>query len=580
MPLHAIAESAPAANNGPASSAAAGPHPALPATVSGFLLWSTFPPTGWSWLVWGALVPLFFLVESPRSRVSVYAGTWAGGLVFWLLAIEWLRLIDADAWLGWVVMGLVLSAWWPAFLLCTRVAVRRYKVPMLVAAPVVWVALEYTRAHIMSGFPWYYLAHSQHNALPVIQIADLTGALGLSFLIAMVNAWLVEAWKFAQRFRASADVRPTRSQWTGAAVVALLLAGTLGYGWYRIATAAFHDGPKVALLQSNLIQRHKMSSDPKDILKIYASLIAQACANRNRTPELIVWPETSYPYHFIFRDAKITQAAFESQAKALDPKLEAADWTDWQREVSRDLHEVTERYRAPMLVGVLSYEFGAEFFAKYNTALLFEPGLETIQRFAKIHLVPFGEYVPLIKYLPWLTALTPYHGSNVPDLTFGREATTFRLGRYRFATAICFEDTIPQLVRRFFQPTDGVRQPDFLVNISNDGWFLHDPGSGSPQGSAEHDMHLAISVFRAVENRVPLARAANTGVSALIDGNGSVLSRLEKATAGVLSGIIPLDDRESFYSASGDWFGLSCLAATAVLLIFWIAQSLRPRRLV
>ena len=148
----------------------------------------------------------------------------------------------------------------------------------------------------------------------------------------------------------------------------------------------------------------------------------------------------------------------------------------------------------------------------------------------------------MIETFPWLTAFTPYHGTHVPSLSFGRGPVWIDLGPYRLAAAICFEDTVPQVVRRFFREAKDGRHPDVLLNLSNDGWF---------HGSSEHDMHLAVSVFRAVENRVPLARAANTGVSAIVDGNGRVLKKLPKLEQDVLAGDVPLDDRSALYSRVG-----------------------------
>ena len=159
-----------------------------------------------------------------------------------------------------------------------------------------------------------------------------------------------------------------------------------------------------------------------------------------------------------------------------------------------------------MLVGAVTYDFRRDGPSKYNSAILFSPGAEAIQSYHKVHLVPFGEYVPLIESLPWLTVLTPYRGTQVPNLTFGRAAGVVPARavpprRRHLLRGHRAPGRPPLLPRR----REG-RQPDLVLNLSNDGWF---------HGSSEHDMHLAISVFRAVENRVPLARAVNTGISAL-----------------------------------------------------------------
>jgi apolipoprotein N-acyltransferase len=163
--------------------------------------------------------------------------------------------------------------------------------------------------------------------------------------------------------------------------------------------------------------------------------------------------------------------------------------------------------------------------------------------------------------------LIPYPGGRLPTLSFGRQPLLVPLKDYLLAVSICFEDTIPQVIARFFREGAADRQPDVLINLTNDGWF---------HGSAELDMHLAIGVFRAVEHRVPLARAVNTGLSALVDGNGAIRSFLPKETEAVLSVTVPLDDRRSLYTRFGDWLGLSCLAVTIGLVPIGIFR--KPRR--
>jgi apolipoprotein N-acyltransferase len=211
----------------------------------------------------------------------------------------------------------------------------------------------------------------------------------------------------------------------------------------------------------------------------------------------------------------------------------------------------------PMMVGSSIYELKPSSFLKFNSAILFRPGLSN-QYYHKLHLVPFGEYVPLLKTFPWLIRLTPYRGTRLHFLDHGKEPTWFDLGPYRLATVICFEDTLPHVVRQFFAEIPDKRQPDVLVNLSNDGWF---------KSTSEHEMHLAASVFRCVENRVPLARAVNTGISAVVDGNGRIIKTLGKLQRGVLIDTVPLDSRVSFYSQWGDWLGLFCLASTIGMIL-------------
>lgn len=532
-----------------------GRHPATASVVSAVVLWTTFPPADWGWLAWCALVPLFLQIPSKRSPRSIYFGAWLGGLVFWMLAIQWVRLSDESAWLGWLTMAGVLSLFWPVFMLLARMAHLRLRLPLMIAAPVIWVALEYARAYFMTGFPWYYLAHSQHLVLPVIQISDITGSLGVSFLIAVVNAWFVDLLTLPLLNPGPKGARLTLSQSLRLATIVVMLGFTLLYAAIRMNGAGFRDGPRVALLQSSFIQRLKESKTPEEILGVYERLIARAMQNGPK-PDLIVWPETSYPYGVVEISPKLDPAALERQLSDNRIKASATEWDSRHKAILEQLHGMSDASGVPMLVGSLLYDHTPESFSKYNAAILFEPKSPTLQVYNKWHLVPFGEYVPLIGTFPWLTVFTPYSNGYVPSLTFGRESKTLHVGAYSIATAICFEDTVPQVLQRFFGG-GASSHPDFILNLSNDGWF---------HGSEEHDMHLAVSVFRAVEHRVPLARAANTGISAIVDGNGRVVAALPKLVQDVLSGVIPLDDRRGLYSSWGDWLGQTCLAITIGLI--------------
>jgi apolipoprotein N-acyltransferase len=511
---------------------------------------------------------LFWLATLQEAALSIYLSAWAGGLVFWLLAVEWIRLIDPSAWIGWLALALVFSLWWPLFLALARWAVHRLRVPLVLAGPIVWVAIEYVRAYFFTGFPWYYLAHSQFRYLDVIQIADFASSLGVSLLIAIVNAWIVDVVSLPLFQRSRGRLRLARGQMVRLWVVSVLVGTTLCYGAFRRSSARFHDGPRLALLQSNLPQRQKVKVDPLGILQRFQQLIERALSRSDR-PDLIVWPETAYPFGFIAVDSAIDPAALASQVRSISSRIAVPDWIKKRSDVLEHLHDWTDQIGVPMLIGSLFYDHGRASLGRYNSAILFEPQLRTVRFYHKNHLVPFGEFIPFIEQLPWLALLTPYHGDKIPSLSFGREASVLRLRSCGLAVTICFEDTIPQVIRRFFHGAGAGAdpQPDILINLSNDGWF---------HGSPELDMHLAIGVFRAIEHRVPLARAVNTGLSALVDGNGEIRATLPKEVEDVLSVTVPLDDRTTYYSVWGDWLGLSCLAVTIGLVPLGLVR--RPRQ--
>ena len=540
-------------------------HPVWLALASSLLLWLAFPPVERAPLAWLALAPLFALVRSGRPAWQVYLASWAGGLGFWLLAVEWVRLTDPSAWLGWVVLAAALSLWWPAFLMLARPMVRTLKLPLMIAAPLAWVTLEYARAHgPLNGLPWYFLAHTQYRFIPMIQIADLTGAYGLSFLIAMTNAWLVDLVQLPLMRPTANGPRLRPMQAVRLASISTAASATLIYGFVRLSTAEFRPGPRLALLQSNFPTHMKMSLSANEILIAFRNLCEKALPER---PDLFVWPETSYPRGVPYIDPALGEPEFLGQVRAIDKNFVTADWRDREALVRAELNAWADYWKTPMLVGAVAHRFRPGGYAKFNSAVLIAPGDKSNGRYDKLHLVPFGEYVPLLKTLPWLTRLTPYNGASIPSLAFGEKPEGFTVGKYNYATAICFEDTVPHVVRGFFG--DNKPHPDVLINISNDGWF---------GGSSELDMHLAISVFRCVENRVPLARAVNTGVSALVDGNGRIVSALSKMKEGVLVAVAPLDGRASLYTRHGDWMARSCLAATIGLLLMVAVRKIRAPR--
>lgn len=506
------------------------------AMASAVALWASFLPVGLAPAAWLGLVPLFLLVEHPGRPRAIYGSALAAGFVFWILAIGWVQLAEPgpESWLAVALMALVLGSLWPLSLFLVRRGVHSLGWPILAVAPLVWLAQEYLRAYLLTGLPWYYLAHSQYRVLPIIQVADLAGAWGLSLLIAMVNA-----------LTASTLVRWARGQrpaWGQVGLAAALVAGSLLYGTYRRNSAEFRPGPKLALLQSN-IRQERQNRDPEFTFFSYQKLVRQAMEGDDR-PDLIVWSETSFPYNYIRLAPNIPPAELDRQVKAIHPRNTADGWTRWAGDSFNLLHPWVDRLGVPMMIGTTLYDHRPDGFGRYNAAILIEPGRSTIQEYSKIHLVPFGEYVPLIETVPAIRMFTPYRDDYIPNLNFGPGPRWIDFQGLRIAVAICFEDTVPQVVGPLMRDTPDRQPPDLLINQSNDGWFY---------GSSEHRTHLAISVFRAVEYRVPLARSVNTGISAMVDGNGRILAEVPETTEGVLHAVVPLDDRDSLYRRTGDW---------------------------
>jgi apolipoprotein N-acyltransferase len=542
--------------------------PALGA-ATGLLLWLAYFPVAWSWLAWAALVPLLSIAVGRRSSWAVFFGSWVAGLAFFVPALEWLRVAHPMMYFTWIGLALYCSLYFPVAVGLIRFLHRRTALPLVVTVPAVWTGLEYVRAHLMTGFPWYFLAHAQHDVLPLIQIADVTGAYGVSFLVAAVNALLLEGltvWPwFRARFGVARPLVSPRALGCHAGAVCALLTLVFGYGFYRLSESPFTDGPRIALLQSNLEQGVKNDAGgdseaaAKTVLTSCTELATRAARSSPR-PDLIVWPETSFPYLW-------SQLADGVQPRFLSSSdRQAAAWTDTAGE------DLAEQWRTPLLLGVTREVIPAEGpRTRYNAAVLVDRRGKSVAAYDKMHRVPFGEYTPLRETFPWLRALTPYDHDDF-SVAAGASFTRFPLGAYHFGVVICYEDGNPTLARQYVGSETPV---DFLINISNDGWF---------RGTREHEQHLAICRFRAVECRRSVARAVNMGVSAVIDGNGRVLApeRTDagkiflarvapgaeplpvnrwheyKSVAGVLTAVMPIDHRVSLYAARGDWLPTGC----------------------
>jgi apolipoprotein N-acyltransferase len=542
------------------------------AVLSAALFAAAFPPIGQAWLAWVALVPLFSLIESPGRPLGLYASAWLGGLLFWVVSIEWIWELHPGAWIAWLALAGYLSFYWPLFLLLARSLVQ-VRFPLVLAAPTAWLACDYTQAFVMSGFPWYYPAHSQYRLLPLIQVSDLLGAWTVSALVVVGNAALLELVRIVARAAPPSGEPPNARALAWPGVAAGLVVCSLLYGLYRIGEARFTPGPEVILLQSNFRQALKMGMRQQDIVAAYERLLehglARPPAEESTCGSVVIWPETSYPWGFVWVDEDITSDEAARAGRQIYPDWPLADWLELRAETVRDLNELSQALGRPILVGSVLYELHRDRGQKSNAALWIDGHSDRPRQYRKIHLVPFGEYVPLLEQLPWIKLLSPYEDQNLPNLVSGGSPVWFDEAGVRYAPVICFEDTVPHLVRRFFVEMPDGRAPDVIVNISNDGWF---------NGASEHEMHLASSVFRSVEYRSPLVRSANMGYSAIVDGNGAIRAIQPKKTEGVLRGLVPLDPRQSMYSRVGDILPQTCLIVSIVLTA-WTAIVLPVSRL-
>ncbi len=550
--------------------------------LSAVLMWGAFTPLDWGPLGWICLVPLLALIRIERPTARMYRSAYVGGLVFWLASLQWMRLGDPTMYIAWVALSAYLAAYFPIFIGISRAAVHQYRVPLMVAAPVAWTGLELLRAHLMTGFPWYDLGHSQYRWVELIQISDITGAYGVSFLLVLTSATLVAVlppgwFRFCQLLPAvSAGNDPAIVSPRRPLVQILACLGIFGivlcYGFWQRSHAAFAPGPRVALIQGNFPA--SLKHDPVMLQKQYLAYDYLTSLAVQQQPDLIVWPEGMFP-------APLLSTPGHDRIAALDAKYDGFGIRQLHQQNSEKiLRDMSQKAGAATLIGLTTVEADMKQMSVYNSAAFFRPD-GVAGRYDKIHRVVFGEYIPWINDLPFMEGMTTYRGDF--GINKGKASAAFAFRKFRCAPVICFEDTVPHFVRGIVAATrqknaaGKLQKVDLLVNLSNDGWF---------HGSSEHDQHLITAAFRSVELRTPLVRAANTGISAIIDGDGVVRSVAQdlkgtgasKQVDAVLVDTVPLDSRGSLYLVAGDWFSGLCLACCFGITIAPVARRAAQRK--
>jgi apolipoprotein N-acyltransferase len=489
--------------------------------LSGLLLACSFPLPDFGPVAWFGLVPLILVMPSRPFKSGFVAG-----LAFFAASLYWVNIVMttyghlplAASFLLYLLLAAYLSLYWGAasWGACRLKEFKGY--PFVLTLPVMWVALEFLRAFLLTGFPWATLGYSQHNWLAMVQSADLFGVYGVSYLLVLCNAFLGEGY-LALRGRL-----PLHTILKAAFATGLLLLLNYGYGAWTLSHEvdrrenSFH----TAVIQGNIPQSLKWRPDNQiNTVKTYRNLSLQA--ERAGASDLLIWPEAAMPFYY----------------QDDGPLAEAVD-------------ALPRETGAALLFGSPAYLNEPGGTRYLNSAFLLSREAQLLGRSDKTHLVPFGEYVPLGKFLPFVNKLVV----GIGDYSSG-EINPLPLQNHRLGVLICYEVIFPELAREY------VRQgSDLLVNITNDAWF----GKSSAPWQ-----HLAMAQFRAIENRVWLARAANTGVSAFISPSGRIIQHSELFEPAFLVGEVGLGAEPHLYSHVGD------LVPGAFLLIslLWLLQTRR-----
>ena len=492
------------------------------AATSGLLLTLAFPKTGHPAFALFAVVPLLMALRGSSFPEAFRLGFTTGvvhfvSLVYW--AAYTMKIYGHLPLYLCIPLLILLSAYLAIFPALFAGLVTLIRKPSLlpVFIPALWTASEYLRASLFTGFPWELLGYSQYRNLYFIQIADLTGVYGISFGLILINTALWLAYSAFRRYRWQTRLISVKVV-AGAIIATMAVSGfAWAYGCWRIAAVDRETGrtlqKKIAVVQGNIDQQKKWGRKfQKSTLLKYNALSSRASRDK---PDLIVWPETATPF-FIGHNRPLTDL----------------------------LGQGIQQTRTGYLIGTPTVVKHERRTAYHNSAVLIDEQARIINSYDKVHLVPFGEYVPFKKWLPFLGKMVAQVGDFLP----GEEGKALRWQDMNLGIQICYEIIFPGLSRAMVQ-----NGADILINITNDAWFGE---TGAPH------QHFSMAVFRAIENRRALARAANTGISGFIDPVGRIIKRSELNTATTLTQALPIMTVTTFYTATGDLFALGCLIVT------------------
>lgn len=492
---------------------------------------------GWWPLLFIALTPLLLAVRRLPAMRCACMGLFCGllyniGLLYWIVIVLG-RYGGLPVWIsvpGMTLLALYMGCYLGLFCLLLNLVIKRSRAGkgstgrMILAAPILWVGLDYLRSFLFSGFPWMDLGYGLYQQPLLIQAADLGGHHLVTFCIVLLNALLV--WLFDQSSTRVPETLPGRR--VPVVFGCILLAAVSSYSFWRYQqiSTAVETGPKatVAVVQGNISQDEKWTPARKEeTVDTYLGLSRSLLEHEEL--ELMVWPETALPFY-----------------PQQDPLMEKV--LDFVRE-----KKVQLLTGAPWFVLKTEKKAGRKPVDYFNSGLLIDASGKPAGRYDKQHLVPFGEYVPIRSYLPFLEPLVV----SVGDFTAGSSYEPLQTGNIRAGVLICFESIFPAISRREVEAGSNL-----LVNLTNDAWYGR---SSAPYHS------LAMSVFRAVETRRSLVRAANTGISGFVEPSGIIRAQSRLFEPAALMETVVLLSGQTFFTSGGYWFGSLCLAMIVPLLL-------------
>ncbi len=520
------------------------------AGISGILLILSFPSFNLFPLAWISLIPLLIALQSTSSWKSAFLHGYLTGAIFFLGLIYWIILLYPFANIFLTTLGCLLLAAYLAVYVGVFSALLyglpwKSDLPFIFIVPAIWTGLEWVCSWMLTGLPWGSMGYTQWNNLPAIQIASITGVHGVSFIVVLLNATIADvirtylARKDQPNNHNTSDITNQKKSFSRLTFHAsrfipiVIVIACLAYGAHTLSKPVDAASDfKIALVPGNVPQIEKW--DPAywpQIFEKYMNLVKAADAEE---PDLIVLPETALRGEIF---------AFEGNIYI------------------KQLKEILADQQIHLLTGTFHYTPEPKI---YNSVFLLSPTGEKLGSYSKIHLVPFGEYVPVTRHLP-----------NFIQLSYGFEPGKSidlfpipHIENSQMGVVICFESVFPDLFRKFVKKGASV-----MGILTNDAWF---------DGTAAPEQHLAMAPLRAVENRIAVFRCANGGISCIIDAFGRITTPPIQAndTQNFLIGRIPLSDRAgTIYTRYGDWFPILCFLVSGLIILYhhraWLASKLK-----
>lgn len=497
------------------------------AVLSGLLLFLSFPKYGSGWFAWVALIPLFFALNHVTKVTQGLLLGFITGIVGYIGIIYWIAYVIVNygylpLYTG-IILMLLLAGYLSVYvsLFAGGIVYFRDRIPFYLSAPVLWVCLEYGKSYILTGFPWENLGYSQYLNTYFLQFADVFGVFGISFLIVLVNATIFKM-----------IITRRKKEFVLAGGVFLMVTVIYAYGVYRVdqvnKIVSKSPGIEVSLIQGNIDQSVKWDKNhKKTTLNIYEYLSLEGLPGNG---SLIVWPETAVPFKF---------------------------------QIMNDLHDqivnLSLKTKSWLLFGSISRSNDQDHDHYFNSAYLLSPAGEVRGRYDKVHLVPYGEYVPLRNVMPFVEGFT----AGIGDFSIGPGFYPLSMDDKKIGVLICYEAILPYAARAYKN-----NAAELLVNITNDAWF------GATSAPFQH---FSMTVFRAVETRLYLVRAANTGISGIIDPTGNIVAATNIFQKDALKGYVKFVKVATLYDQYGDIFVLCCFVTMGLFLIicFWRNKKCR-----